>query len=476
MNILYAASEANPFAKSGGLADVAGALPKALVKDGVDCRVVMPMYGDLKMRDKLTYVTNFSVPVGWRSQYCGLFTAEVDGVTYYFLDNEYYFKRSGLYGFYDDGERFAFFSRAILEMLFYLDYTPDIINCNDWQTALTPVYLNLYYRHLDKFSRIKTIFTIHNIAYQGKYGLEILEDTCGIGHRDQHILEYDGCANFMKGAIECADKVTTVSPTYASEILDPWFSYGLDRLLREKQYKLCGILNGIDMERNDPETDPALAAHYNAKNFDKKDSGKVKCKKALQEHFGLQQDGSPVFAVVSRLVGMKGLDLLQSISDKLVCDEGVELVVLGTGEYGYENFFSELAARHPGRVGVHIGFDPKLAQQIYAGADVFVMPSKSEPCGLAQMVACRYGTAPIVRETGGLRDSIQDCTGGKGNGFTFAEYSAHALYNACWRAKELYWKKDDWNHLIRYAMSCDFSWDISAKSYEGLYNETVNLW
>ncbi len=476
MNILYAASEANPFAKSGGLADVAGALPKALVKDGVDCRVVMPLYGDLKMRDKLTYVTNFSVPVGWRSQYCGLFTAEVDGVTYYFLDNEYYFKRSGLYGFYDDGERFAFFSRAILEMLFYLDYTPDIINCNDWQTALLPVYLNLYYRHLDKFSRIKTIFTIHNIAYQGKYGLEILEDTCGIGRRDQHILEYDGCANFMKGAIECADKVTTVSPTYAGEILDPWFSYGLDRLLREKQYKLCGILNGIDMERNDPETDPALVAHYNAKNFDKKDSGKAKCKKALQEHFGLQQDGSPVFAVVSRLVGMKGLDLLQSISDKLVCDEGIELVVLGTGEYGYENFFSELAARHPGRVGVHIGFDPKLAQQIYAGADVFIMPSKSEPCGLAQMVACRYGTAPIVRETGGLRDSIQDCTAGKGNGFTFAEYSAHALYNACWRAKELYWQKDDWKNLIQYAMSCDFSWDISAKSYEGLYNETVNLW
>lgn len=476
MNVLFCASEANPFAASGGLGDVAGSLPKALVKKGVDCRVVMPLYGDLKFRDELTYVTNFSVPVGWRSQYCGLFTCRKDGVTFYFLDNEYYFKRAGLYGFYDDGERFAFFSRAVLEMLFYTDFVPDVINANDWQTALVPVFLNLYYRHLDKFSRIKTVFTIHNIAYQGKYGLEILEDTCGIGRRDQHILEYDGCANFMKGAIECADKVTTVSPTYAGEILDPWFSYGLDRLLREKQYKLCGILNGIDMERNDPETDPALVAHYNVKNFDKKDSGKVKCKQALQEHFGLQQDGSPVFAVVSRLVGMKGLDLLQSISDKLVCDEGVELVVLGTGEYGYENFFSELAARHPGRVGVHIGFDPKLAQQIYAGADVFIMPSKSEPCGLAQMVACRYGTAPIVRETGGLRDSIQDCTAGKGNGFTFAEYSAHALYNACWRAKELYWKKDDWKHLVQYAMSCDFSWDISAKSYEGLYNETVNLW
>ena len=256
MKILYAASEATPFAKSGGLADVAGSLPKALVKDGVDARVIMPLYGDLKFRDKLEYVTNYSVPVGWRSQYCGLFKAEVNGVTYYFLDNEYYFKRRGLYGFYDDGERFAFFSRAVLETLFYIDFTPDIINCNDWQTALVPVYLNLYYRHLDKFNRIKTIFTIHNIAYQGKYGTDILEDTCGIGRRDQHIVEYDGCANFMKGAIETADKITTVSPTYAQEILDPWFSYGLDALLREKQYKLCGILNGIDMEANNPATDP----------------------------------------------------------------------------------------------------------------------------------------------------------------------------------------------------------------------------
>ena len=473
MKILYAASEAMPFAKSGGLADVAGALPKALVKDGLDARVVMPLYGDLKMRDKLSYVTNFSVPVGWRSQYCGLFTAQVDGVTYYFLDNEYYFKRSGLYGFYDDGERFAFFSRAVLEMLFYLDFTPDIINCNDWQTGLVPVYLNLYYRHLDKFNRIKTIFTIHNIAYQGKYGLNILEDTCGIGKRDQHIVEYDGCANFMKGAIECADKITTVSPTYAQEILDPWFSHGLDDLLRGKQYKLCGILNGIDVDTNNPATDPVIAANYTAETYK---VGKAACKEALQNRFGLQKDGSPIFAMVSRLVGMKGLDLVQSIADGLVNNEGVQLVVLGTGEYGYEAFFSDLAARHPGRVGVYIGFDSKLAQQIYAGADVFLMPSKSEPCGLAQMVACRYGTIPVIRETGGLRDSIQDSSMGKGNGFTFADYSAHSLYNACWRAKEAYWKKEDWSHLVEYAMKCDFSWAISAKSYEGLYNETVNLW
>lgn len=473
MNILYAASEAMPFAKSGGLADVAGSLPKALLADGVDARVVMPLYGDLKLRDTLTYVTNFSVPVGWRSQYCGLFSAVQDGVTYYFLDNEYYFKRAGLYGFYDDGERFAFFSRAVLEMLFYLDFAPDVINCNDWQTGLVPVYLNLYYRHLDKFNRIKTVFTIHNIAYQGKYGLDILEDTCGIGKRDQHIVEYDGCANFMKGAIECADKVTTVSPTYAREILDPWFSHGLDALLREKQYKLCGILNGIDTERNDPAKDPDIAMHYSVKSFKR---GKPKCKEALQDRFRLDKDGSPVFAVVSRLVGMKGLDLLQSIADSLVTDQGVELIVLGTGENSYEAFFSDLASRHPGRVGVYIGFDGKLAQQIYAGADAFIMPSKSEPCGLAQMVACRYGTIPIVRETGGLRDSIEDCSMGEGNGFTFADYSAHDLYDACFRCKETYWRKEDWNNLVEYSMTCDFSWSLSAKSYEGLYSETVNLW
>ena len=472
MKILYAASEAAPFAKSGGLADVAGALPKALVRDGIDARVVMPLYGDLKFKDTLTYVTNFSVPVGWRSQYCGLFMAERDGVVFYFIDNEYYFKRSGLYGFYDDGERFAFFSRAILEMLFYTDFEPDIINCNDWQTALTPVYLNLYYRHLDKFSRIKTVFTIHNIAYQGKYGLDILEDTCGIGARDAHVVEYDGCANFMKGAIECADKVTTVSPTYAQEILDPWFSHGLDGLLRQKQYKLCGILNGIDVDVFNPATDPDIAKNYDAETFQE---GKAVCKEALQDEFGLHKDGSPVMAMVTRLVGHKGVDLVQAIAEGLL-QQGIELVILGSGEAQYENFFNELCARNPGRVGVYIGFNAKLAQQIYAGADIFLMPSRSEPCGLAQMVSCRYGTIPVIRETGGLKDSIRDSGDGYGNGFTFANYNAHELYEACWRAKEGYWQKDGWPVLVKRAMECDFSWSNSAKSYEGLYNEVVNLW
>lgn len=472
MKILYAASEAAPFAKSGGLADVAGALPKALVADGIDCRVVMPLYEDVKFRDTLQYVTNFSVPVGWRSQYCGLFQAVRDGVTFYFIDNEYYFKRSGLYGFYDDGERFAFFARAILEMLFYTDFTPDIINCNDWQTALTPVYLNLHYRHLDKFSHIKTVFTIHNIAYQGKYGLDILEDTCGIGMRDAHIVEYDGCANFMKGAIETADKITTVSPTYAKEILDPWFSHGLDALLRTKQYKLCGILNGIDVDVFNPETDPDITANYTAANYAE---GKAACKAALQDELKLAKDGSPVMAMVTRLVGHKGLDLVRSIAEGLLRQD-IELVILGSGEAQYEDFFNDLAARNPGRVSTYIGYNAKLAQRIYAGADMFLMPSRSEPCGLAQMISCRYGTIPIIRETGGLKDSIHDAGDGKGNGFTFANYNAHELYEACWRAKETFFKPETWSELVERAMNCDFSWSNSAKSYEGLYDEVVTLW
>ena len=472
MNVLFCSSEANPFAASGGLGDVAGSLPKALVKQGIDCRVIMPLYGDLRFREELCYLTNFTVPVGWRNQYCGLFSCVKDGVTFYFLDNEYYFKRSGLYGFYDDGERFAFFSRAILETLFYLDFAPDVLHTNDWQTALVPVYLNLYYRHLDKFRNIKTVFTIHNIQYQGKYGLEILQDTCGIGYQDAHLVEYDGCANFMKGAIECCDKISTVSPSYANEILDPWFSHGLDELLRQRQYKLCGILNGIDVDSYNPETDPNIAANYAVKTVEK---GKTLCKQALQEEFGLDMDDSPVMAMVTRLVGHKGVDLVCSAAQGLL-DQGIQLVILGNGEYGYEDFFSELAAKHPGRVGVYIGFVPPMARRIYAGADMFLMPSKSEPCGLAQMVACRYGTIPVVRETGGLRDSIHDSGDGKGNGFTFSQYNAHDLYQTCCRAADGYKNKKGWMTLVRRAMECDFSWNASAKQYVQMYQQVVELW
>lgn len=285
-------------------------------------------------------------------------------------------------------------------------------------------------------------------------------------------MEYDGCANFMKGAIETSDKVSTVSPTYAGEILDPWFSHGLDGLLRQKQYKLCGILNGIDVDSYNPETDPNIAAHYNADTFHE---GKASCKKALQEEFNLDQDGSPVMAMVTRLVSHKGVDLVRSVAEGLL-EQGIQLVILGNGEHAYEAFFSDLAACHPGRVGVYIGFVPPLARRIYAGADMFLMPSKSEPCGLAQMVACRYGTIPIVRETGGLRDSIHDSGDGYGNGFTFSQYNAHDLYEACWRAKEGYWQKEGWPVLVRRAMCCDFSWNVSAQSYIDMYNQVTTLW
>ncbi len=474
MNILFCASEVAPFATSGGLGDVAGSLPHALCAAKADCRVIMPLYGDMKpeYREKLTYLTNYTVPVGWRSQYCGLFEMEHDGVTYYFLDNEYYFKRSGLYGYYDDGERFAFFSRAILETLFYLDFTPDVIHANDWQTALVPVYLNLYYRHIDKFRNIKTVFTIHNIQYQGKYGMEILEDTVAIGRKDAHLVEYDKCVNFMKGAIECADKVTTVSPSYANEILDPWFSHGLDDLLRQKQYKLCGILNGIDVKGYNPATDPNIAEKFDAATFP---AHKLACKKDLQAEFGLHDWPVPVVGMVTRLAGHKGLDLVRCVAQEIV-NNGMQLAVLGTGEAEYEQFFGELAARNPGSVGVKIAFVPALARKVYAGADMFLMPSKSEPCGLSQMVALRYGTIPIVRETGGLRDSIHDSGDGKGNGFTFSSYNAHDMLNAVLRAKAGFENQEGWQMLVKRAMECDFSWNASAKQYMDMYEQVYQLW
>ena len=417
----------------------------------------------------MTYLCNFYVPVGWRNQYCGVFTAEADGVTYYLLDNEYYFKRATLYGFYDDGERFAFFSRAILEMLRVVDFAPDILHTNDWQTALVPVYLNLYYRGEEKFANIKTAFTIHNIQYQGKYGAEMLADVLSIGPENAHLVEFDRCVNFMKGALEAADKITTVSPSYAGEIMDPWFAHGLDGLLREKSYKTCGILNGIDVDVYNPATDPALAKTYTVKTVE---SGKAACKKALREMFSLEDNGQPIIGMVTRLVSHKGLDLVRHVAEYIVLS-GIQLVLVGNGDYMYESFFNELAAKYPGRVGVFIGFNPDMAHKVYAGADMFLMPSKSEPCGLAQMVALRYGTIPIVRETGGLKDSIHDSGDGKGNGFTFATYNAHDMLDACLRAKAGYDFADGWKTLVKRAMECDYSWNASAASYLGLYEEML---
>lgn len=473
MKILYVTSEAQPFAASGGLADVAGSLPKALASEGHECAVVLPYYVNTikpEYLEKIEYLTNFNVPVGWRSQYCGIFTTTLNNVRYYFIDNEYYFKRDfGLYGYYDDAERYAYFSRAVLEMLQRIDFKPDIINSNDWQSALVPVYYNIYYKHQHNMWGIKNVFTIHNIGYQGQYGLDLLEDVLSIPRHLASVIEYDGDVNFMKGAIEMADKVTTVSPTYAEEILDPWFSHGLDRALAPKKYKTCGFLNGIDTDMYNPETDKNIPKNFSAKNK----TGKKECKEKLLAELGLPTDGNkPVIAIITRLVEHKGLDLIKTVFDDII-SAGYKAVILGSGDPSYEDFFREMHYRYPEDVSFTCGYIPDLARRIYAGADMFLMPSKSEPCGLAQMIALRYGTIPIVRETGGLKDSITDCGGENGNGFTFLTYNAHDMLGAVTRAKALYDNNKAWTDLVARALKSDFSWKQSAKLYIGLYEELL---
>lgn len=472
MKVLYVASEALPFIASGGLGDVAGSLPQALRKRLIGCRVVMPLYATIpqEMRDSMHFIASLSVPVAWRRQYCGIFEAKANGVTYYLLDNQYYFKRDTIYGHYDDAERFAFFSRAVLEMLPYIDFHPDIIHCNDWQSALTPVYYSLMYAHREGYQNIKTLFTIHNIQYQGVYGKEILEDVLGIAQRDEALLEYDGDVNFMKGAIECANRVSTVSPSYAQEILDPWYSHGLDTILNQRSWKLSGILNGIDTISYDPATDQSLFTNYSAED----PAGKMGNKLGLQEYMGLPvRENVPLMGMVSRLVSHKGLDLVKAVLDELLETTDIQVVVLGSGDWEYENFFREAAARHPGKLAIRIGFVPDLARKIYAGSDLFLMPSKSEPCGLSQMVALRYGSIPIVRETGGLRDSIKDSGDGEGNGFTFANYNAHEMLHTIRRALEGYQNQEGWAMLVKRALECDCSWGRSANAYIRLYKSML---
>lgn len=472
MKVLYAASEALPFIASGGLGDVAGSLPQALRKRLVGCRVVMPLYDNIKqeLKDTMKFITNISVPVAWRRQYCGIFEARSDGVIYYLLDNQYYFKRDSLYGFYDDAERFAFFSRAILEIIPYIDFKPDIIHCNDWQTALTPVYYSTMYAQRPGYENIKTVFTIHNIQYQGVYGDELIDNVVGIDHAHKNLVEYDGTVNLMKGAIECANAVTTVSPSYAKEILDPWYSHGLDPILRERSFKLRGILNGIDVINYDPETDKDIFKNYTADNI----RGKYTNKRELQKLLGLpEKSDTPVMGMVTRLVSHKGLDLCKAVLDELLATTDIQLVVLGSGDYQYEEFFRGLAARYPDKVGLCLGFVPDLARKIYAGADLFLMPSKSEPCGLSQMVALRYGTIPIVRETGGLRDSVRDSGDNEGNGFIFSSYNAHDMLHAIKRAVEGYQDKDGWAILVKRAMDSDNSWGKSANDYIKMYKEVL---
>lgn len=467
MKILFVASEARPFIASGGLADVAGSLPKALCDSGNECRVVIPLYKNIpqQFREKMEFVRNFNVPLAWRNQYCGVFKMCHQGVVYYFLDNEYYFKRDNLYGYYDDAERFAFFSKASMEMLNYIDYAPDIVHTNDWHTALVPVYLNTFYRSIPKYHDIKTVFTIHNIQYQGQYGMEIAWDVLGIPEYQHPILEYNGCLNMMKAAIVQVNVVNTVSPSYAVEIHDPWFSHGLDPILNMKGNRVIGILNGIDVAANDPKTDQDIYKNYDIKTLEDKKVNKAE----LMKEMGLEpNEDRMLIGMVTRFASHKGLDLVKYIFDDLMRDN-VSVVVLGSGEKVYEDFFREMQYRYAGRMSVKIGFLPALSKKIYAGADVFLMPSKSEPCGLAQMVAARYGTLPIVRETGGLKDSIHDMGTENGNGFTFKTYNAHDMLGAIQRAEGLYGNKPLWKDAMTAAMSSDFSWDKSAGEYVRMY-------
>ena len=468
MKVLFCASEAQPFAATGGLAEVAGSLPQALRLRMIGSRVVMPLYEDIEqdMRDGMKFLTSISVPVAWRRQYCGIFKAKVGGVIYYLIDNQYYFKRHGLYGHFDDAERFAFFSRAVLEMLPAIEFKPDIIHANDWQTALVPVYYSLFYSKNDWYKGIKTVFTIHNIQYQGKYGKELLEDVLGIPNSELPLLEYGNCVNFIKGAVECSDRVTTVSPSYAGEILDPWFSYGLDSILNERRQKISGILNGIDTNVYNPETDKDLFANYSADDL----SGKAESKAGLQKRLGLAEDPQvPLVGMVTRMVGQKGLDLVRDSLDGLLNDTNMQFVILGSGDWEYESYFKDLQNKYPGRVCSCFGFIPELSHKIYAGADILLMPSKSEPCGLSQMIALRYGCIPVVRETGGLKDSIRDSGDGEGYGFTFKSYTPGDMTYAVKRAVKGFENKVGWTVLVKRAMGCDFSWGRSANEYIKLY-------
>jgi starch synthase len=472
MKVLYCTSEARPFAATGGLADVAGSLPQALRLRLIGCRVVMPLYEDIpqELRDNMKFITSLSVPVAWRRQYCGIFEARSGGVIYYLIDNQYYFKRHGLYGHFDDAERFAFLSRAAIEMLPYIDFKPDVIHCNDWQTALIPTYFTAFYANNEWYKGIQTVLTIHNIQYQGKYGKELVEDVLGIPQSNLPLLEYGDCINLLKGGIECANRVTTVSPTYAKEILDPWFSHELDGILKEREWKLSGILNGIDTVSYDPQNDSDIFAPYSCEDL----TGRAENKRCLQEQLGLQQDAQvPLIGMVTRMVSHKGLDLVKESLDQLMRENNVQFVILGSGDWEYENFFREMQNQYPGRLCACFGFLPELSRKIYAGTDMLLMPSKSEPCGLAQMIALRYGCIPIVRETGGLKDSIQDSGDGEGNGFTFQSYNAGDMLYAVRRALEGYANPEGWKILVERAMKCDFSWGRSANEYIRLYREMV---
>jgi len=472
MKILYATSEAVPFCKTGGLADVAGSLPAALAAEGAEVAVVLPLYQRVreKFGEQLKFECYDYVDLAWRHSYCGLFSLERDGVTWYFLDNEQYFNRPDLYGYMDDGERFGFFSRAVVRMLDHMRFWPDVIHCNDWQTALVPIYLKDDGVREDRYRSIKTALTIHNIEYQGRYGRETLGDLFGLaaGWAEDGTILMDGDVNLLKGAILCADAVNAVSPTYANELKMPYFAHRLDGIIRQCEYKLSGVLNGIDMALYDPASDPRVTAHFSAADM----SGKAEDKVHLQRLMGLREEPDvPIVAIVSRLVSHKGLDLICEVLHDMM-ELPIQLVVLGKGDRKYEEFFHWAAQQHHGRMAVRLDYNEELSMAIYAGADLFLMPSKSEPCGLSQMIAMRYGTVPIVRETGGLKDTVQPYEAWResGNGFTFANYSSGDMLYVIREAAYLYKDYPDaFRRLRQRAMECDFSWARSAKDYLRIY-------
>ena len=464
--VLFVASEARPFIATGGLADVIGSLPQELAKDAnYDIRVVLPLYSDIKpdFRRKMTFLGNIYVPLGWRNQYCGVFTCCLEGITYYFLDNEYYFKRTGCYGYYDDGERFAFFSRSVLEIMPFVEFYPDVLHCHDWQSALSAIYLKTIYCVRKEYQSIKALFTIHNIEYQGKYSLDLLEELFGLPASAKDLVEYDGCINLMKGAIECAEKFSTVSPTYAKEIQDAEYAHGLQDIIRRNANKLTGILNGIDQNAYNPATDTALFANYTPDELQNKSI----CKTEMQKMLSLPVKDVPVIAMISRLVSHKGIELVKTVAEDIL-HEDVQFVLLGTGDFAYEEYFKDLARRYENKASVNIAFNGDLSRKIYSGADIFLMPSVSEPCGLSQMIASRYATVPVVRETGGLYDSIKPYGAG-GNGFTFASKNAYDMLYVLHEAFETYKDKEKWQALMKKAGTTDFSWSRSAEEYKKLY-------
>ena len=471
--ILFVAGEAAPFITTGGLGEVVGSLPKNLMEqdENIDVRIILPLYEEVtaKFKDQLDLIATVFVVLGWRNQYCGVFTAKAGKVTYYFIDNEYYFKRADCYGHFDDGERFAFFGKAVLNILEAIDFVPDIIHMHDWQSAVISVYLKTVYA--DKFKDIKTVFTVHNIEYQGKYSMAILSDVFDLPYESKDILEFDGEINLVKGALICSDIISTVSPAYAREIHEHRAAHGLDVIVNEQTHKLRGILNGIDTESYNPATDEKLFANYDASDFSKKRDNKFQ----LQMIMNLTpMDDMPVIGIITRLVSHKGIDLIVSAMNEFV-ELPVQFVILGSGDRGYELALESFAERFPDKIALKIGFNNEFARRIYAGADMFLMPSKFEPCGISQMIAARYGTVPLVRETGGLKDSVvrYEADGEKGTGFTFTEYKSEKVVELVKNAVEVYKDTQKWNRLVKRVIECDFSWKNSTLEYLKIYAELL---